>query len=185
MRRPLVSLLLLIAIVAAACGGGDGDNAAARSSTTAEKDEGASTSAEGNKSDDTSAGFSGRGSGDFCAKARDYEAKFAKIGQDPSKFKSEWKNLRTAIDDIASEAPREIKADVDVVRKNFDDITTLYEKYDYDFSKIPQEEAKALQSPEGDAANQRLNDYMEQVCKIGADDTVPEAPSESAPETGE
>lgn len=172
MRRLLI-LLFLVAALLSACGDdGDKDNVASRSTTTeaddAATDEGEEDGKDGEGETDVE-NFSGKGSDDFCEKAREYEQKFAGIGQNSKDAAKEWGELEEAIEDIASDAPAEIKDDVNLVLKNFKDVKALYEKYDYDFSKVTQEEMAAIDSEGVEEANGRLNAYMESVCKIDQD----------------
>lgn len=165
MRR-LLALVACLLFVAAACGGddGNGDDVAARS-TTSEAD----SASEEDDAAASSEDFSGKGSGDFCDKAREYDKKFEDIGQNSADAEEEWRELEKAIDDIAEDAPDEIEADVAVVRTNFKEVRALLEKYDYDFSKVPPDEAAAIESEEVEEANERVNSYMETVCKIDQD----------------
>lgn len=168
MRR-IVVLLLALSLLLAACGGDDGgeDDVAARSSTT-EAEESAEDG--GDDAEDADAEeFSGKGSGDFCDKARDYDKKFENIGQNSEDAEEEWNELEDAIDDLAGDAPGEIEDDVELVAKNFKEVKALYEKYDYDFSKVPEEEAAAIDDEGVEEANERVNAYMETVCKIDQD----------------
>lgn len=171
MRRIAVLLLLLSALLAA-CGADDGgtDDVASRSATT---DAGESTADGdedgGGEEDADSEEFSGKGSGDFCDKARDYDKKFENIGQNSEDAEKEWDELEDAIDDLAGDAPAEIEDDVQLVAKNFKEVKAVYEKYDYDFSKVPEEEAAAIDDEGVKEANERVNAYMETVCKIDQD----------------
>ena len=197
MRR-IVVLLLALSLLLAACGGDDGnaDDVAARSSTTdaeeaAADDEGdANDEGEDAEDDDSDADaeeFSGSGSDDFCDKARDYDKKFENIGQNSEDAEKEWNELEDAIDDLAGEAPAEIDDDVQLVAKNFKAVKALYEKYDYDFSKVPEEEADAIDDEGVEEANKRVNAYMETVCKIDQDgdgDTDGEEPGAPDEPTG-
>ena len=171
MRRLLV-LLFTLTLAFSACGGGDGnaDDVAARSSTT-EAGAGASDEdeEEAEAEDSDVAEFSGDDSGDFCDKAREYDKKFENIGENSDDAEAEWNELEDAIEDIAGDAPAEIRADVKLVAKNFKEVKALYAKYDYDFSKVPEEEASAIDNTGVDEATERVNSYMETVCDIDQD----------------
>ena len=163
--RKLLVLIALGTITFAGCGGDD-DAATGTAST--------STTAGGDGE------FSGEGSDDFCDLARDYAEKFDQAGETeattPAEAEAELANdydeFAKAIKDLVGEAPEEIEADVRVVSGAFDELNELLEKYDYDFEKIPQEEAASidLDNAEVEAANNRIESYFEKVCGIDTDD---------------
>ena len=157
--RKFLLLVSLAALTFAGCGGDDGGSTDTASESTSE--------AEGTD-------FSGKGSDDFCDKARDYAEKFEDAGdvENETELADDYKEFSKAIDDLADDAPGEIKADVQVVQAAFADLNELLEKYDYDFSKITEEEAADidLESPEIESANNRIESYFEKVCKIDTDD---------------
>jgi hypothetical protein len=162
--RKLLVLLSLAAFLFAGCGGDDDS-----SSTDASSDSsgGATTTAA-----DTD--FSGKGSGDFCDLARKYTKDFEDTTEAESSddLEKTYKDLASAIDKLTSEAPKEIKADAEVVNDKFKEINTLLAKYDYDFSKVPEAEANkmSLDDPKVKAASDRVESYFEKVCKIDSDD---------------
>ena len=175
MRRLLV-VILLFTLALGACGDdGGSDDIAARSTTTEAEPDDAASEDDDATSEDDSAGdeeFSGEGSDDFCDKSRRYTEKFEDIAAafgDPDESKKQFDEFEDAIEDIAEDAPSEIEADVDAVVKNFKEVKALFEKYDYEFSKIPPEESEALDNSEAEAANTRVNAYMEKVCGIDTD----------------
>ena len=174
MRR-LLPLFATLTLVLAGCGGyGDDDDAsdaaggaAASEADAASDDE--SEDAEDAADADASESFSGSGSDDFCDKAREYDKKFENIGQNSEDAEKEWNELEKAIDDISRDAPQEIEDDVALVARNFKEVKALYEKYDYDFSKVPEDEAAAIDMEGVEEANERVNSYMETVCEIDQD----------------
>ena len=176
MRR-LLPLFATLTLVLAGCGGyGDDDDAsdaaggAAASEADAASDEESEDSEDADSADDADGdSFSGSGSGDFCDKAREYDKKFENIGQNSEDAEKEWNELEKAIDDISRDAPQEIEDDVALVARNFKEVKALYEKYDYDFSKVPEDEAAAIDMEGVEEANERVNSYMETVCEIDQD----------------
>jgi hypothetical protein len=164
--RKLLVLLSLAALFFAGCGGGDDDT----SSTDASA--GASSDATTTSAADTD--FSGKGSGDFCDLARQYEKDFKDTGDANTKeeIKKEYTDLASAIDKLVSKAPSEIKPDAQTVNEKFKKVTALFAKYDYDFSKIPESEAAnmSLDDPAFTASSNRIESYFEKVCKIDSDE---------------
>jgi hypothetical protein len=161
--RKLLVLLSLAVLFLAGCGG---DDDSATSDDTSEAADGATTTA------DTD--FSGKGSGDFCDLARKYTEDFEDTAEAETSddLEKTYKDLASAIDKLTDEAPKEIKADAEVVNGKFKEINTLLAKYDYDFSKVPEAEANtmSLDDPEVQAASDRVESYFEKVCKIDSDD---------------
>lgn len=156
--RKLLVVLTVALLTFAGCGGDDGGDAE-------------TGDAAGTSQADTD--FSGSGSGDFCSLAKKYTEDFEDVGSDGGEdIEAEFEELTAAIDDLAEEAPGEIKEDVGVVNEAFKRSTAIFEKYDYDFTKIPEEEAQSasLDSPEIEAASRRVESYFEKVCKLDTDD---------------
>ena len=167
--RKLLLVLCLALLTFAGCGDGDGDT----DTETSGADSAAGTSEEGSEAgDDTD--FSGSGSDDFCDLARKYDKDFEDTSDasTPEEIEKEYKELTAAIDSLSDEAPDEIKADVEVVNEAFTGFYEALEKYDFDFSKIPQEEAEelALDSSDVEASSNRVESYFEKVCGIDSDD---------------
>ncbi len=151
MHRRVGLLLLVGALLVAGCGGGDDTTAAGSKDTN----------------------FSGKGSGDFCQKARDFEENTKATGDasTPDGVKTQFERLTKAVDDLVDSAPGEIKADAQNVGDYFGRVNDLYEKYGYDAAKIPKEESDKLDfdDPEVEASSNRVTSYFEKVCKIDSD----------------
>ncbi|MBW3614091.1 MAG: hypothetical protein KY439_02125 [Actinobacteria bacterium] len=154
MQRTLGLLFLVGALAVGGCGGGDD-----------------TTSAGSAGSKDTN--FSGKGGADFCQKARDFEENTKTSGDasTPDGMRKEFTQLSKAVDDLVDAAPKEIRADAEKVGGYFQRVSDLYEKYDYDASKIPPAESEKLNlnDPEVEAASERVESYFEKVCKIDSD----------------
>ena len=166
--RKFLLLLCLALVTFAGCGGGDDTDTDDSSGDSA-----AGTSEEGSGGgDDTD--FSGSGSGDFCELARKYDKDFEDTGDasTPDEIRKEYQELTSAIDDLSDEAPDEIKADVETVNEAFSTFYETLEKYDFDFAKVPDEEAEALELDSADieASSNRVESYFEKVCDIDSDD---------------
>lgn len=151
MHRRVGLLLLVGALLVSGCGGDDDTTAAGSKDTN----------------------FSGKGSGDFCQKARDFEENTKAPGDSstPEGVKTQFERLNKAVDDLVDSAPGEIKADAQNVGNYFGKVDNLYKKYDYDASKIPKEESDKLDinDPEVEASSDRVTSYFEKVCKIDSD----------------
>lgn len=155
--RKLLLVLVVSILALTGCGGDGGDDGDTGGGAAAGRD-------------DTD--FSGSGSDDFCDLAESYMEQFDDAGGSGGDIEAEYQELVAAIDDLASEAPGEIKADVEVVNGAFKRMVAILEKYDYDFTKIPEDEAEAasVDSPEVEAASDRVEAYFEKVCGIDTDD---------------
>jgi hypothetical protein len=157
--RKFLLLLGVTTLAFTGCGGDDADGGRAAGTSEAGRD-------------DTD--FSGSGSGDFCDLARDYAKEFEDTSEttDETDLADKYKDFADAVDELAREAPDEIEADVALVNRSFRQFVDLLEKYDYDVTKIPEAEAAEidLDSPELQAANNRIQSYFEKVCKIDTDD---------------
>ncbi len=169
-KLPLVLIVAMFAL--SACGGGDDASSDTSVGATSETGD-TKTDSKTDTSADTD--FSGKGSGDFCELAKQYEKDFKDTG-DPSQStddaKKEYKELAAAIVNLEKQAPSEIKADVATVGKAFDQLDKLLSKYDYDFTKVPESEAGSVDvdSPTVQAASNRVESYFEKVCKIDVDE---------------
>lgn len=150
MQRKIGLLLFVGALVVAACGG-DGETTVGSGDTT----------------------FSGKGGEEFCQKARDFEKNTKDTGDatSPEGLREEFGQLSAAIDDLVDAAPGEIKADTKAVGDYFGRVRDLYERHDYDQTKIPEEEAATLDSgtEKTKAASERVQSYFEKVCNIDTD----------------
>lgn len=157
--KKLLVILCLSALFLAGCGGGDDDGGSV------------DTAAEGSSKTDTE--FSGKGGDDFCALAKKFEEDFEDTGDTSTSddAEKEFKELASAIDELADEAPGEIEDDVRTIATALEEYTDLLAKYDYDFAKIPEDEAKDidLQNPEVEEASNRVESYFEKVCKMDSD----------------
>ena len=163
--RKLLLVLMLAIVPFAGCGDDDGDDTAGDAATG---------TSEAGSGDGDGTDFSGSDSGDFCDLARQYEKDFADTGEaaTAADVEREYKELTAALDNLVDEAPDEIKADAEVVNAAFQKFNAVLEKYDYDFAKIPPEEADELDldGPEIESASNRVEAYFEKVCKIDSDD---------------
>jgi hypothetical protein len=157
MKKVLVVLFAMFAFVSAACGGSD-DNASS--------DDNGSSSNDGTVA-------KGDPDSDFCDSARKFSKDFNDTGDadTPEEQMQVFKDLRSAIDTLDKEAPDEIEDDVKIVADAFRESDDLLKKYDYDFTKVPEEEAAkiSINDPEVTAASDRVESYFEKTCGIDSD----------------
>jgi hypothetical protein len=157
MKKVLLVLFACFALVTAACGGG-GDDSGSDSS-----------------GDDGSDGAVAKGDpdSDFCELARKFTKDFedSSNAQNANDQAAVFKDLRAAIEKLEDKAPDEIEADVKVVADAFRESDDLLKKYDYDFTKVPQEEAAkiSLDDPKITESSNRVESYFEKTCGIVVD----------------
>jgi hypothetical protein len=157
MKKFLVLVIASFALVSAACGSGSDSKSSSTKSTGG--------------SDATVA--KGDPKSDFCDLARKFTKDF-KDTTDASNTQDEaalFKDLRSAIDRLDKTAPSEIDADVKVVADSFRQSDDVLKKYDYDFTKVPQEEAAkiSLDDPKITESSNRVESYFEKTCGIDVD----------------
>lgn len=160
--KKLLLALGLAALLLAGCGGGDDDGGSV---------DAASDKTSGDDATDTE--FSGKGGDDFCDLAKKYEKDFEDTGAATTSedTEKEFKELTSAIDKLADEAPGEIEDDAKKIAGAFGEYNDLLKKYDYDFSKIPKAETESIsiENPDVEAASNRVESYFEKVCKMDSD----------------
>jgi hypothetical protein len=161
MKKFLVLLIASFALVSAACGSGSDSKSDSKSSSTKSTGGSDATVAKGDPKSD------------FCDLARKFTKDF-KDTTDASNTQDEaalFKDLRSAIDQLDKTAPSEIDADVKVVADSFRQSDDVLKKYDYDFTKVPQEEAAkiSLDDPKITESSNRVESYFEKTCGIDVD----------------
>ena len=165
MRKLLIVLVSLLALFVGACGGGD-DNSS---------NDAAGTSEEGSsEANDDDTDFSGKGSDDFCDQARviNEDDSFNNQNASPEETRQQAEDVLDAFEKLAEEAPSEIEDDIDLL---FSALQPVFQAVvdGKDLSQLtPEEQAEfdKLESPEFQAASDRVNAYIEKVCKIDADE---------------
>jgi hypothetical protein len=159
MKKVLVALFAMLAFVSSACGGSDDNSSDDNGSSSSSSNDG--TVAKGDPDSD------------FCDSARKFSKDFNDTGDadTPEEQKAVFKDLRSAIDTLEDEAPDEIEDDVKVVADAFRESDDLLKKYDYDFTKVPEEEASkiSINDPEVTASSDRVESYFEKTCGIDSD----------------
>ena len=106
--------------------------------------------------------------GPFCEFALTFNGRYAQISPslaDPQQLRAAFEQAAKAIDDAEQIAPAEVRPDVRVLATQFRDLVVILQQANYDFSKVPQASIQRLQSPEVQAAGQRLDAYVKQNCR--------------------
>ena len=168
--------VLLTAVLAVSACGSSGASvseptvpAASEPAATAPTDSSASS---GSVTVDTD--FTGEGSEEVCSYARDLEQSGVLSGGTDLN-KEEFAKFEDVLNNFEDKAPSEIKGDVQTFQKTIAALKSIYEKYDYDATKLAgaatsdPEVAKVVASmsdPEFESASTRLDAYFEQVCGI-------------------
>jgi hypothetical protein len=177
-RRILFIVATLTCLLLAACG--DSKSTTTASGSNDNSSSGATTASGDSSGDGTTVTFKGSGSGGFCDYAKDIESSKALedafgANQDPKAIKSGFSKALDIMNTAAGKAPSEIKADMQTVQNGFKKINDLYAKYDYDISKLTAAMAKdptiasqadSLTSGDFAAASDRVDQYLQQVCKV-------------------
>lgn len=161
---------------------GDGDQ------TTNDGGSGEEGAVTGAGSGDGAATFDGGGSGDFCTAARRLEQSDPFGDTAIDSFGPEFFAQAVSLfEGVQAIAPSEIQGDIGVMVAQFRQLDTLAAEYDYNFFDPQLGEAlSALDTTATDAASDRLDAYLMQVCAIdtGATDgssTAPGAGTEAVP----
>lgn len=164
--RPSLMIVGALAVLAplAACG-----------SSKASTSESASSAA----APETTAASSGGSDAAYCEKVKQYKAEAdasepALQTNDPAKIRDAFESTLGAVKDLDKDAPSAIAADVHTVRLLADKLVSTLKKYDYDIAKVSASPefatlAKEMDSPDLNAANDRLDKWGQDVCGIAPD----------------
>jgi hypothetical protein len=174
----VLALLFAGALALAACGS-SGPSVSAASDTAAPVTQPAGSEPAGSAPSDSSGSatvdtdFSGEGSEEVCSYARDIQQSDILNGSDLNK--EQFEKFEEVIQNFEEKAPAEIKGDVQTFQKTIVALKAIYEKYDYDATKLAgaatsdPEVSKVVASmsePEFEQASTRLDAYFQQVCGI-------------------
>jgi len=146
--------VLCVALLASSCSGGD-DNAAPGS--------GASTTVR-----PVGTSFTGQNNARFCALARTYSERSTGVNKatTPEQLRAGVQESRTAISQVASTAPAEIKADAQTLANAFTTLFTELEKANFDPTKVSLTAFAPLQAPDFAQSTTRFQAYLRTVCGI-------------------
>ena len=192
-------LRLIAAVVAAlfflaACGGGGSDDSAdSDTSSTGDSDGGASddagsgdsdsTGSDDSDSDASSDDMSGSAASSWCDGAREISELADAIDAENlgmiATLERQMRELLPMQIALASQAPDEIAADVELFVDGLVQMQQTLEEADYNILDVNEEDMAVLDSPELNAASDRIEQYNEQVCGID-----PDSGSDSDPSVG-
>lgn len=153
-----------IAVVALSSCSGDGNSATQTSTPTTTTAPGPLTTL---RPVDTS--FTGLNNAEFCALARTYTDRSGTVNQarTPDELRAGVRESQTAINQVVSTAPAEIKGDVQSLANAFGVLFTELERANFDPTKVSLTAFAPLQSPEFAQSTARFQAYVRTVCGIG------------------
>ncbi len=179
MRSSLLAVSAVAILTLSACGS-DSDSSAADTTVAEGATDVATDSTDGGDETDTSVAvdteFSGDDSDTFCALAVQFDENDPTTelftSDDPEQLKVDWATAEDLISSLTAEAPAEIKPDFEILTAGFQQVGDLYEKYDWDFQALGEaastdpDVAALADTAEADAASDRVDAYLQQVCGI-------------------
>jgi hypothetical protein len=145
-------------VLMSGCTNGDGEEDGAASPTTAGR-QGAATT--------TTPRITG---GPFCEFALTFNDRFGRVGADaanPQRVRATFEEATRAAEEAEQIAPPEIRSDVATLAGTFRDLLAILREANFDFSRVPPASLERLSSPEVQASNQRLDNYVRQNCRAG------------------
>lgn len=187
--RALMALLATLALFVAACGSGDeetatdpepapaADDTANESNDDLPADDDAGDAATSGLADDDAGDEATSdvvdapaGDDDFCS----FYAQNLDLAQefdffDPAQVEQWIGTSAGLLDQAIDDAPGEIRADLEIVRADFDALVDTLEEYDYDFFAASEAVDAITDTAEADAATDRIDAYVESACGIDVD----------------
>lgn len=159
--RCVAAAVLALALALAGCSSG-GDEAA--STTTAAP---TTLTRPTSSSQTVDTAFSGQNSADFCNLSKTFNDRFASFSTNatPAQLRSTLGEARNALNQAATVAPSEIKADMQVIAAAFAELVGALDKVNYDANKLDPATFRKLQEPQFVTASQRLQAYLTNICK--------------------
>ena len=149
--RKLLGVVLVAAALFTACGGGN-DNKSASDTSAGSVTTAAASSGGG------AANFS-----DFCGARGGITA--PNPAQSSNDLKTNMDQAAAQLEKAKQYAPSEIKADVSTVAAAYNKFYDAMKKANYDFSKVNPAELQSINTPEVQAAGQRITAWADAHCK--------------------
>lgn len=104
----------------------------------------------------------------YCQTLQRFNERYARVDPsmaDPSMFKTAMEDAVAAAKEAEANAPDAIKADLATLNAGLQELFELFQRADFDVTKLNISELDRLQStPQLDAASQRVEDYTRDNC---------------------
>lgn len=112
--------------------------------------------------------FTGQNNAEFCALAKTYSERSGNVTKatSPEELRAGVQESRNAVDQLATTAPAEIKADAQTLATAFGTLFTELEKANFDPTKVSVAAFAPLQAPEFAQSTTRFQSYLRTVCGI-------------------
>jgi hypothetical protein len=113
--------------------------------------------------------FTGQNNTQFCALAKTYTDRSAGVNRatTPDQLRASVQESRSTINQVATAAPAEIKADSQILANAFGTLFTELEKANFDPTRLSLTAFAPLQAPEFTQATTRFQAYLRTICGIG------------------
>lgn len=144
-------------------------SAAAGEGASATEGEGGSTATEGGGASSTSAApsFTGEGSEAFCTMSAEFDLENAFTdAETPEQLETSFEQVVSALDQMADEAPAEIRDDVTAVSEAWQGLREPLEEAGWNLSQVDPEVFNTPDAEQLEASADRLDAYMSDVCGI-------------------
>lgn len=109
-----------------------------------------------------------RGTDDpFCIALNAYNQKYGQVNTgatDPDQLRAAMQAGAAAITDADRTAPAEIKGDVDVLDRAFQQLLSILEASNFDLTKVSLAQVQQFSTPEFTTAGQNVNAYVRDHC---------------------
>jgi len=135
------------------------------------------------------------GGGDFCKSAATQfnkaQAMISQNATDPAHLRDAVRQGRQASSSLQSEAPAQIKGDLNLLVQTANKVYDALAKANYDFTKLSPSDLQGIGDPNVTAANQRVSAYVKKSCGFdlssgtgSSSDTTPATSTQSSPSSG-
>lgn len=107
------------------------------------------------------------GGNPFCETSGAFDEGLAQIDPavgDPARLEEALARANEEVEEATRSAPEEIRPDTVVLADAFQDLISALERVDYEFTQLSLESLASLDSPEVQAAQQRLDTYRIETC---------------------
>lgn len=139
----------------------------------------AATTVAGSESTAAGASSGGADEKEYCAKVKQYmdmgdAFDSVMASNNPDDIRKGFETMQDLVHKLDDNPPSSIAEDVHTVRKLTDQFVSVFDKYDYDFTKLsaaPEftELSKKMDGPDMKSANQNLDKWGQDVCGIAPD----------------